>query len=121
MIKGVRKKRLSKSTWTIVILSVIVVAFLVYFIMGWYNGSQLVKLNRAATYGAQVRDVQLFAQSNKCGVVVVSALDTNGKQLQKALMEVSPSCINAYQETLNKLVAAAQQQTESNQQQTESK
>lgn len=106
------KKGLSKSSWAIIILSVVVLVFLVYFITGLYNSAQTKKLNNAAMYGAGVRDVQLFADSANCNPVFVTAFDADGNQLQKVLMELNTDCAQVYQQAAAQLTAAIQQQAE---------
>lgn len=93
----------------VIAVCVLIVGMGLYFGIGSYNKSQTSKLNTAAVYGAQVRDVQLFASSANCQPVAVMAFDNDGNQMQKALMEVSPACFQAYQQIAQQLAEAQQQ------------
>ena len=105
-----RRRGLKSSTLAIIILSVVVLAFIVYFVIGAFNAAQTRKMNNAAILGASVRDVQLFAGSANCQPVFVTAFNEEGVQMQKALMEINPVCFVAYQQTAQQVQAAISQQ-----------
>jgi uncharacterized protein with PQ loop repeat len=105
-----RKKRMNKTAIALAVFVVLFIGLLVYVLQGVYNSSQTTKMNNAAMYGAQVMQLQMYANSANCNPVFVTAFDENGNQIQKPLMEVNPGCMQAYQQVAQQLAAAVQQQ-----------
>jgi len=83
----------NKTGIIILVLAICLIGAFGYIGAEKYNNAQAIKMdnlvNTAAVYGAQVASAQLYQGSANCQPVVVGAVDTEGNQLQRMLIDVS--------------------------------